>query len=681
LTGYLALLAIGVWFFAHPSLRRAFRCALVGVGAVLMASWVWVPLITDSKWSVPSQYYEGSFWLNSYGAPKVLGWLLSGQLFDSGRLPFVSLLVGAGLLVSLFRFLRDERARALVGILTLSLLLFFGRPTLGPLLKVLPGSDDLLLHRYIMGVHLAGIFLAGMGGAWLAKQAILLGSRLMPGLGRHLAIAAVAIVAVVGLAPAWQQVSAYDQRDNELIPMQQRSDQADGAAVAALLARVKTLPAGRVYAGSPSNWGQKYSIGSVPMHAVLLNQGMDGFGFNLRTPSLLADSEVGFDETNPAQYDLFNVRYLILSADRVPAVPATVVALAGRHRLWQVETSGYMDVVDTIGPPIVADRSNVGRRVAGFLRSAELSRKQFPIMSYGGQTASAPTLPAGLSAEGRAGAVIAQSSSPADGIFRAQVIATRPAAVLLKTTYDPRWRVTLDGTDVRPQMVAPGMLAQTVTPGPHSLVFHYVPYPFYPLLLGLGLLTVAALHFGWRGRQMPLSLIALKRMPAVPWSLPAVPLRLPAFPISRILATVTIVFVSSWAIHSLIFTGSTVLNGPYSALLHKSPPATQSAYADPFAQTLLKIDQRIPARASVFVYWGVPIYWGGVNYGYFWSTFWLYPRKVTVSEYPPYGLGPPADVVVQVRSPEQQPLAPKGYTVLSEDRFPNLTVTTYRLSR
>lgn len=507
LTGYLALLALGVWVVARPSIWRAIRAAAVGAGAALIASWAIVPLVGDSPWAINSEYIQGTFWLDSYGAPKVLGWLVGGQLFDNGRFPIISLLVAIGLLACLARFLKDVRSRALVGVFTLSLLLFFGRPTLGPLLKLLPGSDDLLLHRYIMGVHLAGIVLAGVGVASVGRLLILHGARLLraislPRWGRAGAGAvgalAIVVVGVVGLSPAWQQVAAYDEADVDYIAAQRVAEQTGGADVAALLDKIRTLGGGRVYAGSGATWGHTYEVGAVPLYAVLLNQRMDGFGFTLRVPSLLADTEVRFDESNPAQYDLFNLQYVIMPADKVPAVPATVVAVRGHHRLWQVQTSGYFEVVDTIGPAIVADRYNIGRTMAGFLGSKQLTQRQFPTVAYGGRPAALPTLAPGATVQGSAGAVAFESSSPAGGIFRAEIVAKRLAAVLLKTTYDPRWKVTVDGVDVTPEMVAPGLLARTVTPGRHSIEFRYVPYAAYPVLLGIGLLTLLGLHFGRR---------------------------------------------------------------------------------------------------------------------------------------------------------------------------------------
>src|ERR1700674_1589211 len=87
LTGYLALLTIGVWALVTPSqlLARLRRAVIVGVGAVLVASWVIVPLLVDSAYASNTQFERGTIFYDSYGAPKVLGWLFTGQIFDDGR--------------------------------------------------------------------------------------------------------------------------------------------------------------------------------------------------------------------------------------------------------------------------------------------------------------------------------------------------------------------------------------------------------------------------------------------------------------------------------------------------------------------------------------------------------------------------------------------------------------------
>jgi hypothetical protein len=503
LTGYLALLSIGVWALVAPSqlIPRFRRAIAVGVGAVLVGSWVIVPLVVDSPWASNTQSERGTIFYDSFGAPKILGWLISGQVFDYRRLPVVTVLGAVGLVVCLLRFRRDERARALLGVWLVSLLLFFGRPTLGPLLKILPGSDDLPLHRFINGVHLGGILLAGVGGAWLGGWLVGQARRRLPAVKPALAAVAICVVGVASLIPAWTQLATINQEGAGWIGQQVNADATDGADLSALVDKIYALGPGRVYAGSSANWGRDYRLGFVPVYAELANYDIDTVGFYLRTESLSADVETLFDESNPAQYDLFNIRYLILPQGKQPPVTATLIAQQGRHTLWTVASSGYMEVVDAVGAPIVADRKNIGGQTLAFARSPALAARLFPMVAFDGAPAAPNTITAASQLTGPAGTVVAEDSSPDEGTYAAEIEANRPAVVMLKTTFEPRWRVTVDGVEVPPQMIAPSFVARTVPAGRHSIEFRYVPFPAYPQLLALGLLTLAGLQFGprlWR---------------------------------------------------------------------------------------------------------------------------------------------------------------------------------------
>lgn len=519
LTGYLALLSIGVFVIVvwHGLWKRAARGLLVFVGAALTASWVVVPLTTNAGFFNLSEFNQNTFWMNSYGAPQVFGWLFTGQIFDSGRFPIVSLLVALGTVVCLFHFRKDARARALLGLMTLSLVLFSGRPTFGLILNLIPGGSDLLLQRYILGVQLSGDMLAGVGLAWAIERVVGLARTLRPRVHLLPVTAGVMGAAVLITLPAWFDRAAYAQSNSTNIASQIGSDQTDGAALDVLLNNIKARGDGRTYAGLSGNWGRQYAIGQVPVYEYLTDNDVDEVGFVLRTPSLLADNEAYFNQNDPAQYQLYNVRYILMPSGMKPPVAATLLASSGRHRLWRVATTGYLQVVDTAGI-IAADRSDMAAQMQPFLQSAAFHQGQLATVTFDGAPAAIPTLPLGSTPTTPAGTstdVLIQSQ---DGFFAGQVTANRTAAVVLKATYDPRWRATVDGRDATPYMVAPGFVAVTVGPGQHSVVFEYVAYPHYALLLAIGALTLLALAVGpwlwrrwwsrfheWLGRRLRLS--------------------------------------------------------------------------------------------------------------------------------------------------------------------------------
>ena len=495
IVGYIVIMAIGLWsLIALRDLpRRIVRAALVAVGAVLAASWVIVPTLSDLRWIPLGEYGHGTFFEDSFGAPTILGWLFTGRLYDQDRFPVISILVAVGMLVCLVRFRRDERARAVVVVWLVSLVLFFGPPTLGPIGKAVPGLEVVPLHRLIMGVHMAGIVLAGIGAAWLGNWLVTRGRRFVPEVKPALQAAVVVAFGILCLSPAWTERATFDQTGADLKVAQAAAEETDGADLAVLVDRVRAFGDGRVFAGARNTWGGQYAIGYVPVYSVVEDSNLDTVGYVLRVTSLMIDPEVVFDENNPAQYDLFNVRYLILPVARQPAVKATLLARQGRHALWRVDTSGYMDVVDTVGPPIAMTRANVAAQTTPFMQSPDLAQKRFPWIAYEDQPAPDPTLLTTPSAPTPAGSVQVQSGQPADGSFSAEVIANRPAVVLLKTSYDPRWIANVDGADIPPQMIAPAFMGVPVAAGHHVVSFHYVPYPQYPTLISLGLLTVLLL--------------------------------------------------------------------------------------------------------------------------------------------------------------------------------------------
>jgi Gpi18-like mannosyltransferase len=495
ITGYLALLTVGVWVLVLGGgfLRRLGNAALVACGALLAASWVLVPLVGDAKWTTRSVYYEGTFFNDSYGAGKALGWLFTGRLFDDGRFPIVTLLFYAGVVLCITRVRRDPRARALLGVFALSLLLFFGRPTLGPVLDLLPGFRDVQIHRFIMGVHLAGIFLAGVGLSWLVGIAYRVASRRAPPRYALATGGAAALLGIVLLAPAFAERASYDRHGAELIRAQQAADATDGRDLDRLVAIVKSRGGGRVYAGLRGNWGRDFKAGYVPVYAWLADRDVDAIGFTFRTiASLSTDVEAAFDETNPAQYEMLNIRYLILPSDRRPGVPAKLVATSGRYALREVKTTGFVQVVDR-ALPLEADRTNIEAATREFRQSNLAAQGVYPGVAFAGGSRPAPTFAGPGPPSGPPGRVVTQKAAPQDGVFLASVNAGRPAVALLKASYDPRWSVTVDGQPAKPAMMAPSLAGVEVPAGKHLVLFRYKPYGGYPLLLALGALSLLAL--------------------------------------------------------------------------------------------------------------------------------------------------------------------------------------------
>ncbi len=467
------------------------RAAVVGIGGALVAAWVLVPLFADSKYSARTEFNTNTFWADSYGGRKVMGWLFSGELFDHGRWPVLTVLVGVGAVVCLWRW-RDERARMVLALTATGLLMFCGRGVLGPIVDhVLPGGKELLLHRFIIGVHIGGIVLAGIGASFLAHTAYREGRKRLPNVRPVAAIAALLVIGLIVLTPAWRERAHYNALDAQGIDAQRVADGSDGRDFTSLAEQASALGGGRIYAGSPQSVVQA-RIGEVPTYIYLLDDDVDAVGFGLRTLSLSSDVEVRFNDADAAQYNLFNIKWLILPSNVKPSVPATPVRSQGRWQLWSVPTTGYLQVVDT-APAIEADRTNIGKQTASFLGSALPAQGLIPVIAFAGATATAPTNPTYARYPTPAGSVTVQYDLPDDGKFGGEVTVDRPSVVMLKTTFDPAWHVKVDGKTAHTQMLAPSFIGVSVTPGHHRIEWEYVPYGYYWVLFTLGALTLIGL--------------------------------------------------------------------------------------------------------------------------------------------------------------------------------------------
>ena len=176
LTGIMAVLGMGIWVLLVPKeiVKRIGRAALVGIGGLAGAAWLLVPVTTDGAYGLSSQYNGGTYFFNSHGRSQVFAWLWRGDLLDyaqDGRVrwPFITILLGVGIVLAAVRFTKDERLRGLLLYFALGFAFFAGKDTVGWLTSRLPGSDQLLLHRFHNMLQISGLLLAGVGASFIAQ--------------------------------------------------------------------------------------------------------------------------------------------------------------------------------------------------------------------------------------------------------------------------------------------------------------------------------------------------------------------------------------------------------------------------------------------------------------------------------------------------------------------------------
>ncbi|HWF14588.1 MAG TPA: YfhO family protein [Acidimicrobiales bacterium] len=514
-TGYLAFVPLVVWPFLVPSdlWRRVGRAVLVGGSALVASAWVIVPLLAQSHWAARNQVLEGTGLENGYGARHFLWMLITGRIFDADHwFPIITIFVGVGLLVCGLRWRTFLAGRALVTIFVVTLLMTFGRTTWHGLYGILPGSTDIFIRRFQMGVQLSGILIAGVGFVFVGRLLVDAAAKLLPAdrrprLVRPAGRALVAGIGTVGLlfvlTPAWTSMDTYNGGNSTNVNLQADADASLDPQIDSLLAYVQAHPRGRVYAGQPTNWGNNFTVGDVPVFKYLESRDIDEVGYTLRTASLMTDPEYYFDDTNPGDYPLFGIGYILTPSEgpsMEPPVPAQRVRCAGGYCLWALPDPGYIHVYDTTGV-LTATRGDVGTQSESLLNSEMLTNERDDTVAFNGRKASPPTATQASALTGPPGHVVVEHANLAQGKASAVVRTDRRAAVVLSASYDPGWTATVDGHPAPTVMVAPAVVGVDVGPGVHTVTFAYGGYGYYTLLFALAGAAFVALLIGpflWR---------------------------------------------------------------------------------------------------------------------------------------------------------------------------------------
>jgi hypothetical protein len=488
---YMLAITIGVLFLAlvrRTQWRAQVRdLGLVTVFVLVITSYMWVPYLQLSAYLSVSPYLQPEKY-DGLGAPKVLTFLFSGQLFDDGRLPILTFFLGLGIVYVLLQ--RTRMGIAAVALFVVWLVLYFGRPTLGVLVDLLPLHETLFIHRFIGGVHLAGIVLIGLGAGWLWELAMRSWRPWVP--------AALAVSAAVLLwAPIQERAAFYLQN---LDWMQQTRAAIEGDADAqAMIDAVRALPAGRTFAGLRTDYGPSMNF-AIPFNSVRFSDLLIFDQVESLTPpynslSLSSDLLWDFNYQRAEDYDLFNVRYAILPADLAAPSFLAPIKRTQRYALYAAPTSGYSEYVTVTKRDAIATSTALVRANRPWVLAADRTARGFIQWDY----------PA-TSVKGAPSAPSCRGTSVRDDSIRSgriDVVAAcdTPGTLLIKVTYDPGWHVTVDDVPADTFLLSPAYLGVTVPAGTHSVAARYTTAPSKMPLLILGLLAlVVAVPITRRGR-------------------------------------------------------------------------------------------------------------------------------------------------------------------------------------
>ena len=472
----MAIVLITLWGLNRANfIARVVRVAIVGAFAAAISEYMWLPLLTQSAFLNATPYLQ-PYKYDSYGAGPILTWLFSGDLFDHGRLPVLTVLFGLGVLAAILS--RSRVALLSLGLFGMWLVAYFGRPTLGALTNLFPLHDGLLFHRFAGGVSLAAILLIGVGGAMIWQ--------LFKPHVSTLRLGAAVVVLLVILAPAVSERMAF-YSDNTL--WQQRSMDAlqSDPDANAIVETLQTLPPGRIYAGLPTDYGNEMSLGDLHFSNLLPFYGLA----DLTSPtssSLNSDYIWDFDDHNQGDFDLFNVRYMIAPTGMAVADFLTPIQRTSRYTLYQAPTTGYAEYVAITSRQAVPTQAALFSINLAWERTHTLPgerlfmRYDYPATVADFDTASTAACPGGGKTD--------YERFQADTI---NLVVECPAdsTLVIKTTYHPDWQIYVDGVLAPDFMVSPSYIGISLPAGKHTVDVIYRPSPIKAPLIVIG--AIAAL--------------------------------------------------------------------------------------------------------------------------------------------------------------------------------------------
>jgi hypothetical protein len=515
--GYMAFVTLGILtfiqpirlsgpkFFAETLWRRWRRLIILFLLVIAVTSYFLVPLFLDLDYLNRSVWTD-SIKYDSYGYQVLLPSLVRGYLFDGlDRIPALTYLAAIGFVICLIRW-RDERYLIPVAIFLLWLLLYLGRSTWGSLIDLLPMSRDIHMHRFIGGVHLGGIFLISAALAAPLRWAISSAS-----IWSGWYVTAALSLTMLVLLPVYGERMSYLEANALGLRESQQSLDAEAQDLSALVEKLKQLPPGRVYAGQKlpggrRHWSDDYKVGRVRTYALLQTEGLDMANSIYHPYSLNSDVLIDFDERRWDHYNLYNARYVVAPAGQ--RFPDFVQPLQqfGRHRLYRVETTGYFDLVDS-DLTLAGEKTDFYPAASTWLASALPEVKRHPVVTLGKSsqdnqrpaplTSTSDIIPTLDPTAGQfRGTVL--SEEVGNNYFAAEVNVERESMLLLKATYHPNWRATVDGVETETVMLMPSFVGVRLPPGDHEVRIEYLPRRLRTILLVLGILTLPMI---WIGEQ------------------------------------------------------------------------------------------------------------------------------------------------------------------------------------
>ncbi|MCX6793606.1 MAG: YfhO family protein [Candidatus Gottesmanbacteria bacterium] len=528
--GIMAFLSLIPLALARPSKKTFMTLGLISSIAIFFLSyWILPAMLSD-------QYHNFSFWdpiwkFNSYGAKEIITRLGNGALFDFGRLPLYTGLIFIGI------FSAGSVTNAFSLLFLFFLLLYFGRTSWGNILNLIPAMKEFHLSRFIVGVHLAGLFLSPIGLTWLISRITSHVSRLVRIPIKFITIIIFIIVIVFVFPTVYRQTIRYANYNETLIAQANGNYAKQSPDVNALVSTLQELgesAPGRVFSGRGGSWGHDFRLAETTMTMYLGNFALPTVLWLPETWSPNGDTEQYFRENKVEDYELYNIRYVATPANLAKENIQPFWKLIKENpswKLYEVSTSGYFTA--GVRPAVVAsDKYSFTNVIRLWIQSSDPKNGLYPQLSFDIKKypvnvglpnfkmtddvtfitldnkihnvfSEPPRYLANLSP--LSNVKITDQTDDTDMIFSAKVSVPdgcTECMVILKQTYHPNWRVTVDGKSVPPIIVFPFFIGIPVNEGTHQIVAAYQPSSTKVFLLWTEFLGLISLFIWFLAKKL-----------------------------------------------------------------------------------------------------------------------------------------------------------------------------------
>ncbi|OGG08897.1 hypothetical protein A2154_03855 [Candidatus Gottesmanbacteria bacterium RBG_16_43_7] len=571
--GVMALLSAAVFAVTDPLIHTLEKHSLSAIRDSLLRSVIRLGFLGLavifflSYWIIPTVLYNNfhniSVWdpiwkFNSYGWKEVLIRFFNGNLFDWGRAPVFTLLTLIGAFTAAFihrgqgsgvkgqvdsqatlnnntQYLIHNSYFGFTLLFLFWLVLYFGRTTWGGLIDLIPGMTEFHISRFLVGLHIAGMFAApiglyslALGISYLLFKIISTKKHVKPGhIPQWLTWSIILVTLFLVARPLYTYTIYYNELNDKLIVQGNDNYLRDSPAIDGMMAEIRKLPPARVFAGRGGGWGKNFTLAETQMFMHISTYGIPTALWLPETWSPNSDTEQYFSEDVAKDYDIYNLRW-IAAPPSVPPQPFWKVVMT--HNSWviyEAPTSGYF----TIGRrnmTVVADKTDLINIVRLWIQSPVPTQKLYPeiLFKKPAKPLSWPVPVVEMTDEVTyknlktdsgfqniwaqnpiyAGdppsvSLIGPEKVDTDMIFETKVEVSPNCSqclVVLKQTYHPNWRVWINGKPVKTMIVFPFHMGIPMDqPGIHEIKAAYIPHPVKLPLIIIALVTGIIILLGF----------------------------------------------------------------------------------------------------------------------------------------------------------------------------------------